>query len=223
MNESRGAVRPRVAAALVIVTGRLALMVAVVGGGLILQARGQAGGPAPDAPGRLIEIAGARALIPDAKVVDQSGREARLYTDLIKDRVVLLSFFYTTCAYVCPAQGSVLAKTQDLLGPRLGQDVALISITMDPARDTPQRLGDWARAFSARPGWTLVGGDTPELRAMIEAFTGNRPGPKETHFTFVFIGNDRTGAWVAADGESRPSELVALLDKVAAGGAPTRR
>jgi protein SCO1 len=215
MNKLRGAMRPLMTAA-----GRLALTAAVAGCGLALEARGQAGRPAPlgvASPGRVIEVAGTRALIPDAKVFDHTGREARLYTDLIKGKVVLLSFFYTSCAYVCPAQGDVLARTQARLGERLGKDVFLISVSIDPAADTPRRLGDWAEAFGVKPGWTLVSGDTPELRAMIEAFTGNRPGPKETHFTPVFIGNDRTGTWAAADGENRPANLVGLLDRVAAG------
>jgi cytochrome oxidase Cu insertion factor (SCO1/SenC/PrrC family) len=165
--------------------------------------------------GRIVEIERARALIPDVKVRTHDGKNVRLYSDLIKNKVVLLSFFYTNCTNICPLQGEVLAKVQAELGPRMPQDVALISISMNPDVDSPRALKHWARSFGVRKGWTLVSSNSAEMRKMIKDFTGNPPGRREAHYSIVFIGNDRSGSWVAANGTNSPAELIKLIKFVA--------
>lgn len=164
--------------------------------------------------GRLIEIDNSRILLPDARVLNHLGRPVRFYTDLIKDKVVLLSFIYTSCTNVCLMQGENLSKVQSQLGARLGQDVFLISVSMDPETDTPKKLKQWGRVFDTRPGWTLVSSNLAEMNSMLKAFTGNSPGQKEMHASAVFIGNDKTGVWLTADGQAEPGELIKLINHV---------
>jgi protein SCO1 len=164
--------------------------------------------------GKLIEIDDTRVLLPDIKVFTHGGEQVSFYTDLIKDKVVLLSFFYTSCTYVCALQADHLSKVQALLGARLGKDVFLISISMDPDRDTPQKLKYWGRSVGARTGWTLVSSNTPEMNAMLKALTGYNPGPKDMHRSLVFIGNDKTDTWITTDGLLDPASLITLLDRV---------
>lgn len=167
--------------------------------------------------GRVIELNNAKALIPDAEVFDHNGRRVRLYSDLIKNRLVLLSFFFTDCSNICHVQGHDLARMQAALGERLGRDVSLLSISMNPAHDSPQKLKHWAKSFGVKPGWILVSGDTPLMRKMIKDFTGNEPGAREAHFAAVFVGDDRTGMWSSADGLAGPEELIKLIDAVRSG------
>lgn len=197
--------------------------------GLFAQANGQpANAKTHDAPatsssqGRMIEIDNARALIPDVKVLTDQGKNVRLFSDLIKNKVVLLSFFYTTCTNVCPVQAEVLSKVQAEFGPRMGHDVFLISISMNPEVDAAHKLKHWARTFGVRKGWTLVSSNSAEMRKMIQDFTGNSPGPRESHYSIVFIGNDRSERWLAANGTTGPAELIKLINLVANGGSPTR-
>jgi protein SCO1/2 len=199
--------------------GALALMLMSVG--LVLQADGQSirktptVRSAPSTPrGRVIEIDKIQALIPDVKVMDQKGRRVSLYTDLIKDKVVLLSFFFTTCADVCPVQGEVLSQVQSRLAKQSRKDVFLISISLDPAQDTPDKLKDWAKSFGVKPGWTLVSSKSPEMQTMIRAFTGSQPGPKDMHFPVFFIGNDRTERWVAINGLSGAENVVDVIEEI---------
>ena len=79
-----------------------------------------------------VDIRGVKVKIPDVVVTDQDGRKVRFYSDLIKDKVVVLSFFYTSCTFVCTRQGKVFSELQSLLGERLGKSVFLISVTRDP-------------------------------------------------------------------------------------------
>lgn len=179
-------------------------------------------GLSPISQGRLIEINKRSVLIPDAEVFDHRGRRVRLYSDLVKGKVVLLNFFFTECSYICHLQGNDFSKMQASLEARLGRDLSLVSISMDPAGDTPQKLKGWARAFGVRPGWTLVSGGGAQMAKMIKDFTGNEPGPREVHFPIVILGNDRTGTWLAADGLGGSDYLADLIERVG-GGSPSRR
>src|SRR6476660_9636366 len=78
--------------------------------------------------------------IPDVELVDQDGKAVHLYTDLVKGRVAALSFIFTTCTTICPLIGANLGRLQTELGQSPGEHIALISVSVDPANDTPQRM-----------------------------------------------------------------------------------
>lgn len=168
------------------------------------------------ANGRTIEIDNTRVLLPDADVLTHEGRTVRFYTDLIKDKVVVLSFFFTACTNVCVRQGDNLAKVKARLGERVGKDVFLISISMDPKTDTLPKLKAWGRAIGAGGGWTVAGSNTPEMYTMLRAFTGNGPGPQDSHSSLLFIGNDRTGKWQSVDGMRDAAWLTRTIEQMAA-------
>ena len=168
--------------------------------------------PAKGGPG-VVAVGPARFEIPDVKVSDQRGREVRFYSDLIKGRVVVISFFFTSCTLVCPMQGRALARLRAQLGPRLGKDVFLISVSKDPQTDTPARLKRWGADFGVARGWTLVTGAEGAMKKLVWDFTGEPLGP-QLHTPFILIGNDRTGAWVEAEGLSPAEELVSIIDGI---------
>jgi protein SCO1/2 len=164
--------------------------------------------------GKVVEIDGTRVVIPDVRVVSHKRKSFRLYSDLISNKLVLLNFFYTSCSYICGIQGDNLSLIQTKLGKRLGQDVFMISISMDPHTDTPSRLRGWARMLGAKAGWTLVGSTDPEMLKMIKDFTGDAPGAKEVHSSRLFIGNDRTGIWTSADGLLDAEEIIRIVERL---------
>lgn len=187
-----------------------------VSGLVLVLACGLAGGQQqkPATPTVEIEIEGVgKVRIPDLDVRDQDGRKLRFYSDLIKDKVVVLSFFYTSCAYSCTMQGRIFSKLQSLLGDRLGKSVFLISVTTDPARDGPAQLKSWGKRYDVKTGWTLVTGKEAELNHLLLPFTGNRAGAA-MHLPATFIGNDRTGLWTSAAGVFEPESLLNAIEFV---------
>jgi protein SCO1/2 len=169
-------------------------------------AHAQQGGTAAAGPGGEVELNGVKVALPDLILLDQEGRKVRLYSDLIKGKVVVLTFFYTSCAFVCTMQGTTFSKLQTLLGERLGKSVFLVSVTTDPATDTPQQLKAWAARYHVKPGWTLVTGGEAELNKLLPQFTGN-PAGRGMHGAMTFIGNDRNGVWMSTRGVLAPEEL----------------
>lgn len=152
--------------------------------------------------------------VPDVWVTDQDGRKVRFYTDLIKGRKIAVGFFYTTCTFICTRHGEFFSKLQTALGDRLGEDVFLISVTMDPLTDTPAKLTRWARTYDRKAGWTLVTGSADELSPVLKVFTGNTAGPRDDHSSFFYIADDRTGSWQLVDTLASPAAVADKLRRL---------
>src|SRR5689334_2148986 len=84
---------------------------------------------------------------PNVKLTAQDGRSYRFYDDLLKDKIVVINFIYTQCGDTCPLETAKLRHVQRILGKRVGKDVFFYSISIDPKRDTPQQLADYAEAY----------------------------------------------------------------------------
>ena len=151
--------------------------------------------------------------IPDEELLDQNGRAVHLYGDLIKGKVVVVSFMFTSCGLVCPMQTVALSKLQRALGDRFGNEVHFVSVSLDPETDNPKRLKDWAVQFGANAGWTFVTGEKTRIDKVARAFTGG-PAEKGDHSTAIFIGNDSTKVWLRVDGLADTERLIEMIDQV---------
>ena len=170
-----------------------------------------------------VEIGGVgKVKIPDLEVRDQDGRKIRFYSDLIKDKVVVLSFFYTSCSNSCTLQGQTFSKLQSLLGDRLGKSVYMISVTTDPSRDDSAKLKSWGKRYDVQDGWTLVTGKEAEMNKLLLPFTGMGAGAG-THLPATFVGNQKTGVWTSASGVFDPQALLDAVDYVTRESAASRR
>jgi protein SCO1 len=149
--------------------------------------------------------------IPDVEAFDQDGKPLRFYTDLIKGKTVMLNFVFTSCTYVCRMQGANFSRLQAALGRRLGADISLVSVSLDPQRDTPERLKSWGAKYGARPGWTMVTGAKPEMDRLLRALTGDASGVTE-HSSVLFMGDYERGIWIRADSLDDPARLIQTLD-----------
>ena len=149
----------------------------------------------------------------DVELIDQDGRPQRLYSDLFKGKVVIINPFFTTCTGVCPPMTRNLEAIQDWLGSRLGKEVHMISITVDPETDTPLKLKQYAAQFHAKPGWYFVGG-TRENTEMALRKLGQYVQEKSDHSTLMIVGNLRTGLWKKALAMARPADLIAIVESV---------
>lgn len=180
---------------------------------LVLLACGLVGGQNQTAATPLVEfnIGSSKIKFPDLELLDQEGRKVHFYSDLIKDKVVVLSFFYTSCTFTCTMQGKTFARLQTLLGERLGKSVVLISVSTDPAKDKPGELKAWAKRYNVQPGWTVVTGEEREMSKLLIPFTGS-PAGAEMHLPVTFIGNDKTGTWTSADGVFAAEDLLKVVD-----------
>src|SRR5215475_5219216 len=132
--------------------------------------------------------------IPNLPVVTQDGKTVRFYDDLVKGKIVIISFIYTSCTDICPLTTARMAQLEDKLGDIVGRDVFLLSMTVDPEHDTPERLKEYSERFSAGPGWSFVTGTPDDIRAINYKF-GERSTVLSEHRNEIVMGNDATGQW----------------------------
>ncbi len=146
------------------------------------------------------EEGGAR--LPNVLLHTQDGKPVRFYDDLVQDRIVLINFMFTTCAGICPPMTANLVTVQILLGDRVGRDIFMLSVSLDPGRDTPAVLKAYAERHGVKPGWTFLTGRSEDVEMLRRRLGIYDPDPlvdadKTQHAGILTFGNDRTGRWAA--------------------------
>ncbi len=132
----------------------------------------------------------------------QFGERVVFYDDLIRDKAVIVNFFYTTCAKICPGTTAQLAKVNDALGSWMGDEIAMLSISIDPGVDNPARLKEYWEIFGSKPGWLMLTGDEDEINRVRRQMGVYDLDPvvdadKAEHAGILTFGNDRTDRWAA--------------------------
>jgi cytochrome oxidase Cu insertion factor (SCO1/SenC/PrrC family) len=147
--------------------------------------------------------------IPDVTIFNQDGGRLKFYSDLIKGKTVAINFIFTTCTTICPPMTANFRRVQKNLAES-EYPVQLISISVDPSTDTPERLRDFAAKFKAGPGWTFVTGDKSDIDSILQEF-GVAIANKNDHTPMILIGNDVKGYWTRTYGLSSPTTLTDLI------------
>ncbi len=109
--------------------------------------------------------------LPQFSLVDETGKPFRM--DDMLGKVWVADFVFTSCADACPKLQNKMARIQQrLIPPEQGGQIALLSITVDPERDTPEKLAKYAQAFGARPGmWRYLTGEQKAVEdAVVKGF-----------------------------------------------------
>jgi cytochrome oxidase Cu insertion factor (SCO1/SenC/PrrC family) len=151
--------------------------------------------------------------IPDVVVMDQNNNKVHFYSDLIKGRTVAVNFIFTACTTICPPLTANFAKVQKTLLERGKTEVRLISVSVDPEGDTPEKMKSYAGLFHAQPGWTFVTGTRSDLEQIWRAFSVTS-SIKQDHPATVVIGNDAAHTWTYASGLTSASKLVTAVESV---------
>ena len=143
----------------------------------------------------------------------QHGDEVRFYDDLVKDKAIMVNLMFTTCPKICPANSARLSQIIDYLDPWIGSDIHLLSLTIDPEIDTPEKLKTYWQAFGSKPGWTFLTGDYDEIDQLRRALGVYDLDPvvdadKLQHSGILTFGNDRTNRWAALPILMEPKQLV---------------
>src|SRR5262249_29802832 len=114
---------------------------------------------------------------PKVTLRNQDNKEVSFYEDLVKGKIVVINLMYTRCdGKLCDQGTRNLVELQKALGDRLGREVFIYSITLDPDHDTPEVLKEYAAKYGAK--WTFLTGknqDITKLRRKLGLFD---PDPK---------------------------------------------
>lgn len=174
-------------------TGMLTMAAGTMQAGLQESAKAAGAPPTPKA-----DLSGPSAwgsnYFPNVQLVTQEGKTVKFYDDLLRDKKVLIDFIFTQCTSICPLQTAKMAQVQKLLGDRIGRDIFIYSISLDPEHDTPERLKTYARQYHAGPGWFFLTGKREDID-VVRYKLGER-SDKEQHGNTVRVADVARGQWM---------------------------
>ena len=184
--------------------------------------------PAPKAPASVQSAppgaapSAAQKYFTDVELIDQDGRRVRLYSDLLKGKTVVVNAFFATCKGVCPPMSQNLQRVQEAFRERVGKDLHIISISVDPEADTPPVLKEYAKCYGAVPGRYFVTGKKENVDWALYKL-GQYVEQKESHTSIFIVGNEATGLWKKLHGLANVAEIITSVESVlndngAAGG-----
>jgi protein SCO1/2 len=153
----------------------------------------------------------AKVVLSGAPLVDASGKRLRLAQDVIGERIAVVNFIYTTCTTVCPVASATFQQLQRRLAGALGKEVVLVSVSIDPLRDTPDRLGEYAARYEAGDGWVWLTGAKADVDNVLKGFGAYTPN-FEDHPAMVLIGDARGGAWTRFFGFPAVDQLLGRVE-----------
>ena len=164
---------------------------------------------------------------PNIVLRTQDNRPVRFYDDLVKDRIVIINFMYTVCTHICPLTTQNLIHVHELLGRRVGRDIFMLSISIDPVTDTPEVLKRYSDKFGGpRAGWLYLTGDYDEIDSLRRTLGVYDLDPiidadKTQHAGIIVFGNDRTNRWAALPAMMNGKGLARTILRITR--APTRK
>ena len=149
---------------------------------------------------------------PNVPLINHQGETVRFFDDLIRDKVVLINFIYTSCPDTCPMETARMLEVARILGDRLGDDVFFYSITIDPQNDTPEALGEFAANWGIPEGWWFLTGKPDDL-ITVRGKLGVSIEDVETlnfsaHPIHLVMGNQATGRWMKRSPFENPYVLA---------------
>ncbi|MFC5697282.1 SCO family protein [Pseudomonas sp. GCM10022186] len=159
------------------------------------------------------------ARFPNPILLTHQGRRVAFYDDLIRGKVVVLNMMYASCGRNCPTATVNLRKVQQMLGERLGRDVFMYSITLQPELDQPRHLQEYIDKFGIGPGWQYLTGtpqDILDLRYALGFYDVDPlvDGNQLTHTGMVRIGNEAINRWTMAPSLTDPEHILSAINHV---------
>ena len=149
--------------------------------------------------------------VPDVELVDQHGDKDLFVSSRIGDRLAVITFTFSNCATVCPALHGIFGKLQDRIGEDLGKGTVMLTVTVDPARDIPERLEHHAMHHKAKPGWSFLTGEKSDVNRLLKAVEVYSPDILD-HPPTVFVVDGRRGVWTRLYGFPPPAKITEVLD-----------
>ena len=146
---------------------------------------------------------------PNTTLVNQDGKKLKFYDDMLKGKVVMINFMYSACHDACPLETAKLRQVQEELGARVGKDIFMYSISIDPTNDTPATLKEYAAKYKVAPGWQFLTGKAEEITKLRKKLgLWEQPEQPNDHGMDMIVGNEATGVWKRRSTFDNPKVLA---------------
>jgi len=153
----------------------------------------------------------ARNYFTNLELINQDGETVRFFDDVLKDRVVVINFIFTNCEGACPLITHKLTLVRDRMEGQIGNPLRFVSLSLDPARDTPAALKEFAKTHHAdHDGWVFLTGKPENLEYIIKRL-GQFTDDVEAHSTMMLAGNVSAAHWMKILPHEQPPAIAEKL------------
>jgi cytochrome oxidase Cu insertion factor (SCO1/SenC/PrrC family) len=153
----------------------------------------------------------ARDYFTNVELVDQNGERLKFYDEVLKDNVVVISFIFTNCQGACPLMTRNLTRIRDMLPDTVRGEINFVSISLDPVRDTPSAMKEFAQTHDAdQDGWLFLTGQ-PDNVNLVTQRLGTYTDDLEAHTTMLIAANVREAHWTKIPPNVPPNGVVERL------------
>lgn len=163
----------------------------------------------------------ARSYFTNLELVNQDGETVRFFDDVMKDKVVVINFIFTNCKGACPLMTHKLTLVRDKLEEYVGGPLQFVSLSLDPQRDTPAAMKEFAKTHNAdHDGWVFLTGDADNLDTIIKKL-GQYTDDMEAHSTMMLAGNVNNAHWIKILPQEQPPAIAEKLRRLMEDGETT--
>ena len=165
----------------------------------------------------------AREYFTNLEVISQDGQRLRFYDDVLKGKVVAVSFIFTNCQGACPLMTRNLTLVRDMLGGQVGNSIHFVTISLDPVRDTPAAMKAFADKHDAdQEGWLFLTGQPENLKHIVSRL-GSYTEDLEAHSTVLLAANVRNAHWTKIPPTVPPDGVAQRLRLLIEENAPPQQ
>ena len=167
------------------------------------------------------EEARARSYFTNLELINQDGETVQFFDDVMKDKVVVINFIFTNCKGACPLMTHKLTLVRDKLEGYVGEPLQFVSLSLDPERDTPAAMKEFAETHNAdHDGWIFLTGDAGNLDTIIKKL-GQYTDDMEAHSTMMLAGNVNNAHWIKILPQEQPPAIAEKLRRLMEDGETT--
>ena len=155
--------------------------------------------------------------VAEVELVDANGARHRFPAEIAAGRLVVLNPIWTGCSSICPLTSAILGELGERLGARLGRDVQLLSLAIDPIRLPEDQLGRWQADYGQVAGWSWLGGEPAEIDRLLRGLAIPVDGALDQHPAVFLVLDPTSGATLRFNGMPDSADLLAALDQLGQG------
>ena len=148
--------------------------------------------------------------LPDVAMIDAASKAFQLRRDVEEEALVVINFSYTTCESICPL-GNQILQFVDERRDEISRPVQLLTITIDPANDTPDIMGRTAKAFGASESWHWLTSSPGGIAEILDAADAD-VADIELHDPIFLVGEIHSGSFFRSLSMPDADEIMKMLD-----------
>lgn len=153
---------------------------------------------------------------PNVELQTHDGKKVRFYDGLVKGKLVVFNMMYTVCTGICPVNTASLLSVQRALGARVGKDIFMYSLTLQPELDTPDALREYMKKYDVGPGWTYLTGKRPDMelvRRKLGFYDSNPIADADisNHTGVLRIGDGARNKWMMTSAVTPTRQIVKAI------------